>query len=72
MPDDSPMTRNQYKWARAGDVNAFFGLMLDNIANMMLCVVLLSGVFNFPVDFALRYMIPGTAIGVFVGDMLYF
>ncbi|MEM7452920.1 MAG: permease [Planctomycetota bacterium] len=66
------MSENQYKWARSGDVNAFFGLMLDNIANMMLCVVLLSGVFSFPVDFALRYMIPGTAIGVFVGDMLYF
>ncbi len=66
------MTKNRYIWYRAGDVNAFFGLMLDNIAGMVLLVTLLHAVFKFPVDFALQYMIPGTAIGVLVGDMLYF
>ena len=66
------MSKNSYNWARTGDINAFFGLMLDNIANMMLCVILLSSVFGFPMEFALKYMIPGTAIGVFVGDILYF
>lgn len=45
--------------------------MLDNIAGLVLMVGLLAGIFSFPVDFALRYMVPGTAIGVFVGDMLY-
>jgi len=65
------MSKNGYQWARAGDVNAFFGLMLDNIAGMVLMVGLLHSVFKFPVDFALGYMVPGTAIGVLVGDLLY-
>ena len=66
------MTQNRYQWARAGDVNAFFGLMLDNIAGMVLMVSMLFFKFGFPVDFALRYMIPGTAIGVLVGDLMFF
>lgn len=65
------MQKNQYRWARSGDVNAFFGLMLDNIAGLVLMVSLLAGIFSFPVEFALKYMVPGTAIGVLVGDLLY-
>ena len=64
-------TGNSYQWALPGDANAFFGLMLDNIAGLVLMVGLLSTVFGFPVDFALAYMVPGTAIGVLVGDLLY-
>ncbi|MCI0358744.1 MAG: hypothetical protein L0211_09705 [Planctomycetaceae bacterium] len=66
------MTAKKYEWATAGDVNAFFGLMLDNVANLLLIVSLLAGVFAFPTDVALRNMIPGTAIGVLVGDLLFF
>ena len=66
------MEQKKYKWAASGDVNAFFGLMLDNIAGLVLTVGMLAGIFGFPVDFALKYMIPGTAIGVLVGDLLYF
>ena len=46
--------------------------MLDNIADLLLTVSLLAGVFAFPAAFALRYMVPGTAIGVLVGDLLFF
>jgi AGZA family xanthine/uracil permease-like MFS transporter len=62
----------RYHWAAKGDVNAFFGLMLDNVANLLLTVSLLGAVFEFPTGFALRHMIPGTAIGVLVGDALFF
>jgi AGZA family xanthine/uracil permease-like MFS transporter len=62
----------RYPWAAKGDVNAFFGLMLDNVANLLLTVSLLSVVFEFPTKIALRYMVPGTAIGVLVGDLLFF
>jgi AGZA family xanthine/uracil permease-like MFS transporter len=66
------VSRDRYHWAKPGDVNAFFGLMLDNIADLLLAVGLLTAVFGFPTNVALRYMVPGTAIGVFVGDMLFF
>jgi adenine/guanine/hypoxanthine permease len=62
----------RYRWAQSGDVNAFFGLMLDNIAGLILIVSLLVQGFAFPMRFALRYMIPGTAIGVLLGDLMFF
>jgi len=69
------MTR--YAWARWGDINAFFGLMLDNVAVM---VILVSTVCaapgqhtndKFTPDFVLTHMIPGTALGVLLGDLVY-
>ena len=66
------MDQKRYQWAASGDVNAFFGLMLDNIAGLLLLVSGLSLTFGFPVTFALSYMVPGTAIGVLVGDLLFF
>ncbi len=63
----------KYRWAQTGDINAFFGLMLDNIAGLVLLVSLMSAPpFGFPVEFALRYMVPGTAIGVLIGDLAFF
>jgi AGZA family xanthine/uracil permease-like MFS transporter len=46
--------------------------MLDNIADLLLTVSLLVGVFGFPTNVALRYMVPGTAIGVLAGDLMFF
>ena len=62
---------NRYHWYGRGDINAFFGLMLDNVADLVLAVGLLAAAFGFPADFALRYMVPGTALGVLVGDLLF-
>lgn len=66
------MSQARYHWATRGDVNAFFGLMLDNVANLLLLVSLLAGVFAFPTEVALRNMVPGTAVGVLVGDLIFF
>ena len=66
------MTPRRYKWAAPGDVNAFFGLMLDNIAGLLLAVSLLAIRFEFPTEFALRYMVPSTAIGVLLVILLSF
>ena len=60
-----------YIWARRGDINAFFGLMLDNIGVMILMASLLVLVFQMPRSFVVTRMIPGTAVGVLVGDLIY-
>ena len=60
-----------YHWAAPGDLNAFFGLMIDNIGVMILMASLLVGVFGMPAGFVLTKMIPGTAVGVLVGDLIY-
>ncbi len=67
----SPPLPITYVWARRGDVNAFFGLMLDNIGDMILMAGLLIGLFEFPREFVLTRMIPGTAVGVLVGDLIF-
>ncbi|MCA9263724.1 MAG: hypothetical protein KDA60_07730, partial [Planctomycetales bacterium] len=72
MPNVPLAPSKKYIWAASGDVNAFCGLMLDNVADLLLTVSLLAAVFQFPVDFSLHYMVPGTAVGVFVGDLIFF
>ncbi len=64
--------QQRYRWAQPGDINAFFGLVLDNVAVLILMVSLLHESFGFPERFALRHMITGTALGVLIGDLLFF
>ncbi|MCM0083880.1 MFS transporter [Geomonas sp. Red32] len=54
-----------------GDVNAFFGLMLDNVTNLVIVAAILTGAFKFPQELVLSRMLPGSAVGVLVGDLLY-
>lgn len=64
--------RNQIlRWHAPGDWNAFFGLALDNLTQLVILSSLLIGLFGFPADLVLRVMVPGTAAGVLVGDLLY-
>lgn len=48
-----------YRWVRAGDLNAFFGLALDNMTQLVILSSLLIGVFKFPADLVLLRMVPG-------------
>jgi AGZA family xanthine/uracil permease-like MFS transporter len=66
----------RYPWARWGDINAFFGLILDNVAVMIVLVVLVTSAQpaaerRFSREFVLTQMIPGTALGVVLGDLAY-
>ncbi|WP_390621595.1 permease [Roseimaritima sediminicola] len=70
--NDSPVTTApRYRWARSGDINAFFGLMLDNVAGLILMVSLLAA-FGMPAAFVVETMVPGTALGVLLGDLAFF
>jgi adenine/guanine/hypoxanthine permease len=55
----------------AGDLNGFFGLVVDNLAVMAFLATVLVGVFKFPADVVYTRMFPGTALGVLVGDLIY-
>ena len=68
-------------WVKT-DLNAFFGLALDNVAVLILLLGLISGSqslkeqaesgrFVFSPDFVVSHMIPGTALGVLVGDLAF-
>lgn len=66
-----------YRWARWGDLNAFFGLMLDNVAVMGILLAAITSTLppekqlGFTPEFVLTRMIPGTALGVLLGDLAY-
>ena len=59
------------RWIRAGDLNGFLGLALDNVTQLVILSSLLIGVFKFPSDLVLHRMVPGTALGVLLGDLAY-
>ncbi len=67
---------SRYAWARRGDINAFFGLAIDNVTVMILLLTLITSadpkdVLHFSREFAFTQMIPGTALGVLAGDLVY-
>jgi len=61
----------KYPWFVAGDLNAFFALAFDNVANLVILASILIGGFGMPKAVVLYRMVPGTAIGVLAGDLIY-
>lgn len=61
----------RYFWYARGDVNGFFALSIDNLALLAGMSGILIGMFHLPADIVLKQMVPGTAFGVLVGDLLY-
>ena len=59
------------RWFAIGDINAFFGLMLDNVVNLAVLSGILVGGFGFPADIVFTRMFPGTALGVLLGNVVY-
>ena len=45
--------------------------MFDNVANLVILATILIGAFHFPRDLVLERMVPGTAVGVLIGDLVY-
>lgn len=63
--------RERYRIFGLGDINAFFGLMLDNMSCLVIMATILTGAFRMPRDIVLTRMVPGSAMGVLFGDLLY-
>ena len=70
-PSGTGSSLGEYRWAAPGDINAFFGLILDNVVNLAILAGILVGAFGFPADIVYRKMFPGTALGVMIGDLAY-
>ena len=54
-----------------GETTAFLALFLDNLGVLIFLSSILMFTFNYPAEIILTRMIPGTAIGVFIGDLVY-
>jgi adenine/guanine/hypoxanthine permease len=73
MPDDVMMNGNTMSSQNSfwGETTAFLALFLDNLGVLVFMSSILIFTFNYPADLILTRMIPGTAIGVFFGDLVY-
>lgn len=70
MPSTAPVS-SRPRWFVAGDLNGFFGLVVDNLSILGFITLALVGLFQFPAEVIYTRMIPGTAFGVLIGNLLY-
>src|SRR3546814_4326873 len=59
------------RWFVPGDLNGFFGLVVDNLSILGFIAAALVGIFAMPADVVFQRMFPGTALGVLVGNLIY-
>ena len=65
------MTTSRPRLFVLGDLNGFFGLLFDNLTVLSFLAGILIFVFGFPAEVIYTRMIPGTALGVLFGDLVY-
>lgn len=68
MNGEKALTHQSGFW---GETTAFLALFLDNLGVLVFMGAILMFTFNFPADIIMKRMIPGSAAGVFFGDLVY-
>lgn len=63
------MNQNQFKWFMPGDLDGFFGLMIDNLIQILVLSFLLTTLCGVPGDFIYKVILPGTAISLLLGNL---
>jgi len=57
-------------WAR-GDLDGFFGLMVDNLVQVLLIINLCKFVAGLPDDLIYQRILPGVAVSLLIGNLFY-
>jgi len=57
-------------WVR-GDLDGFFGLMVDNLAQVLLIIALCKGLAHLPDTLIYERILPGVAISLVIGNVFY-
>lgn len=59
-------------WAISrGDLDGFFGLMVDNLIQILVLTGLCVGLCGFPLKFVTAVVLPGAAVSLLVGNLFY-
>ena len=66
-----PRRRCHVRWLVRGDLDGFFGLMVDNLVQVLLIIALCMSVCGLPADLIFTRMLPGVAISLLIGNMFY-
>ncbi|HUN55736.1 MAG TPA: hypothetical protein VMU29_11325 [Smithella sp.] len=67
MNAENAVSQNRF-W---GETTAFLALFLDNVGVLIFFSAILVFTFNYPAEIILTRMIPGTAVGICAGDLVY-
>ena len=59
-----------YPWFVKRDLDGFFGLMVDNLVQLLL-IVSLCGIIQMPGEFLFGRILPGAAISIIIGNLFY-
>lgn len=59
------------RWIVRGDVDGFFGLVLDNLVQLLLIDTLCRYVVGLPAELVYDRVLPGAAISILVGNLFY-
>lgn len=62
---------SKYNWFVPGDLDGFFGLMIDNLIQILVLVTLCMGPCGMPQEFVFRVVIPGAAVSLLLGNLFY-
>ncbi len=65
------MTSRRQPWFVRGDLDGFFGLMVDNLVQVLLIIALCMGTLRFPADLVFGRVLPGVALSLLVGNLYY-
>jgi AGZA family xanthine/uracil permease-like MFS transporter len=64
-------TKPRYPFWTGGDLDGFFGLMVDNLVQVLLIVALCRGVAGLPDPLIFDRILPGVAISLLLGNVFY-
>ena len=59
------------KWLVPGDIDGFFGLLLDNLIQLLVLIGLCIGVCGFPPAFVFGTVLPGATFSLLFGNIFY-
>ena len=59
------------RWFVRGDIDGFFGLGIDNLVQLLLIAGLCLGVLNFPEELLYGRILPGVAVSMLLGNLVY-
>lgn len=59
------------RWFVSGDIDGFFGLMVDNLIQILVLIQLTKFICGFPNEFILSTVLPGAAFSILIGNLLY-
>lgn len=54
-----------------GDIDGFFGLFIDNLVNLVIIIATLTGLFKMPPEIVFGRVVPGAAISIIFGNVVY-